>query len=172
MHPLEQALCSEQTCRDYCDIGGLPLYPKREMRARRAQWVSTYLAMSVSPSHPNHRMGGRSAGSMAPSPATTGRQCHHQAWPVLLRQLGPLPPTQSVPWGGAPKGQWHPCPLIQGRQRHRQAWPVLHCWLGSPPLHPSFWEREQAWQSIGLPPSFSVGNGASGFVAGLTSRLC
>ena len=35
VHPLEQALCSKQTCRNYCDIGGLPLYPESEMQARR-----------------------------------------------------------------------------------------------------------------------------------------
>ena len=67
-HPLEQALCSKQTCRNYCNIGGLPLYPEREMQAHCARWVYTYLAMSVSPSHPHHHTGG-SLGLMAPSPA-------------------------------------------------------------------------------------------------------
>ena len=83
-HPLEQALCSEQTCCDYCDIGGLPLYLEREMQARCAQWVCTYLAMSVSPSHPHHHTGG-SLGLMAPSPANQGGcQDHRQAWHKFL----------------------------------------------------------------------------------------
>ena len=107
-HPLEQALCSKQTCRNYCNIGGLPLYPEREMRVRCARWVCTYLAMSVSPSHPHHRMGGRSTGSMAPSPATTGA-----AMPSLSLAC-PSPPARSTPshpkrtMGGSSKGSMAP----------------------------------------------------------------
>ncbi len=134
-------------------------------------YAPTSRCLSLPPTH-TIKWGGDQQGPWHPCPLPQGRLCHHRAWPVILRQLGPLPPTQRVPWGGAPKGQWHPRPLIQGRHHHRQARPVFHRRLDSPPLHPSFWEREQAWQSIGLPPSFSVGNGASGFVAGLTSRLC
>jgi hypothetical protein len=32
------------------------------------------------------------------------RQCHCQAWLILQRQLGPIPPTHTKPWGGFPKG--------------------------------------------------------------------
>ena len=58
VHPHEKALFQQQTCDLYCNISGSPLYPDREMQARRARWVCTYLAMSVSPSHPHHHMGG------------------------------------------------------------------------------------------------------------------
>ncbi len=58
------------------------------------------------------------------------RHRHRQAWLILHRQLGPIPPTHTEPWGGFAKGRWHPRLLPQRRQRHRRARPVLSCRLG------------------------------------------
>jgi hypothetical protein len=119
--PHEKTLCNEDTAGP---LRSLRLPPRERIRAneqsgvRHPQWVCTYLAMSVSPSHPHHQMGGRSTGLMAPLPATTGAA---MPLPSLARHS---PPTRSTPshpkrtMGGAPKGRWHPRPLIQGRHRH------------------------------------------------------
>jgi hypothetical protein len=116
--PQEKTLCDE-------DTAGPPrssrLPPREKILAneqsgvRRTQWVCTYLVMSVSPSHPNHRMGGRSAGSMAPLPDTTGAA---MPLPSLARRS---PPAQFSP---SP-------PIILGEgaslAEHRAA-TVLQCW--------------------------------------------
>jgi hypothetical protein len=114
------------------------LLANAQSEVRRAQWVRTYLAMSISPSHPQHHTGG-SQGPMAPSPAA-----HWVSRPSSSMAQTPTPARLTK---NAPS-------------------------LRPIPLHHSQHEGEQAWQSIELPSSSSVGNGASGFVAGSTSRLC
>jgi len=109
--PRERTLCWEKNA-------GPPLSSRLSIRerllanaqseVRRAQWVCTYLAMSVSPSHPHYRMGGISAGLMAPSPATTGAAMPS---PSSAR---PSPPARSTPshpkrtMGGSSEGSMAP----------------------------------------------------------------
>ena len=112
---------------------------------RRAQWVRSYLAaMSTSPSHPHRHKGGRT-GPMAPTPVSYLHRCqaHRRARRDLLLRL-----------------------LVRRRLHlhNKRSLRLL-------PLQQFHEGGEQAWQSIEPPPSFSVGSGASGFVAGSTSRL-
>jgi len=99
------------------------------------------LQTSPPTSHPHHHTGG-SLGSMAPSPANLRVSRPSSSWHKLLRLL------------------------VRQRQR-------LHNTrnLRLPPLRQLYQGGEQAWQSIELPPSSSVGSGASGSAAGSTSRL-
>jgi hypothetical protein len=109
--PHEKTLCNKDTSGP---LRSLRLPPRERILAneqsgvRRAQWVCTYLPMSVSPSHPHHRMGGRSAGLMAPLPATTGAampspssaRCSPPAWST------PSHPKRTM--GGSSKGSMAP----------------------------------------------------------------
>ena len=120
------------------------LLANAQSEVRCAQWVCSYLTMSISPSHPQHHTGG-SQGPMAPSPAAHRVSRSSSS---MVQTPTPARLTKTVP---QLNNACSLCPL---------------------PLHHFQYKGEQAWQSIGLPPSFSVGNGKSGCVAGSTSRLC
>ena len=83
------------------------LLANAQSEVRRAQWVCTYLAMSVSPSHPQHHKGG-SQGPIAPSPAA-----HWVSRPSSSMAQTPTPAhlTKTAP-----------------QQRLQRAAIVLQCW--------------------------------------------
>jgi hypothetical protein len=126
-------------------------------------------------------------GRLRPCPLPQGHQGHHNAWPILSRQLDHLPPTHQQ-WGGAPprrhavpvlltKGSsvWHTtCPPLD-MLMHIHGWwmpsmlsplsssigindtPFVNTWYGKP--------------GVALQPHQSgAGNDASGLIAGLPSR--
>jgi hypothetical protein len=67
---------------------------------QRAQWVRDYLAMSASPSHPHHRMGG-TPGQMAPSPAihqvsSPSTSMAQSSLPACLTKTAPHQNMQSL----------------------------------------------------------------------------
>jgi hypothetical protein len=68
--PHKQTICNEENAGPPLSLR-LPirerLLANEQSEVRCAKWVCTYLAMSVSPSHPHHHMGG-GMGMMAPSP--------------------------------------------------------------------------------------------------------
>jgi len=109
--PQERTLCDEDTCgppRSSCLPHRERILANERSEVRRAQWICTYLAMSVSPSHPHHQMGGRSPGLMAPSPATTGAAMPS---PSLARRSPSARSTPSHPtrtMGGSSKGSMAP----------------------------------------------------------------
>ena len=58
--PHEQTICNEENAGPPLS-SRLPIRERllaNEQSVRRAQWVCTYLAMFISPSHPHHHMGG------------------------------------------------------------------------------------------------------------------
>ena len=109
-HPHETALFKQQTRDLYCNISGSPLYPEREMRARRARWVCTYLAMSVSPSHPHHHTGG-SPGPMAPSPADHSWRVKRLS-PGMVELMSLLVSSHPLQHRGGSTGPMAPSPAI------------------------------------------------------------
>ena len=109
-HPHETALFKQQTRDLYCNISGSPLYPEREMRARRARWVCTYLAMSVSPSHPHHLTGG-SPGPMAPSPADHSWRVKRLS-PGMVELMSLLVSSHPLQHRGGSTGLMAPSPAI------------------------------------------------------------
>ena len=129
-HPFEQALCSKQTCHDYCNIGGSLLYPEREIQARHARWVCPYLEMSVSPSHPHHHTGG-SLGPMAPSSANNRRVSRPSPSMAQIPMPTPARLTRTAPQQ-CPQSLSPPSPPLPTRggaslAEHRAA-TVLQCW--------------------------------------------
>jgi hypothetical protein len=109
-HPHETALFKQQTRDMYCNISGSPLYPDREMRAPRARWVCTYLAMSVSPSHPHHHTRG-SPGPMAPSPADHSWRVK-RLLPGMVKLMSLLVSSHPLQHRGGSTGLMAPSPAI------------------------------------------------------------
>jgi hypothetical protein len=109
-HPHETALFKQQTCDLYCNILGSPLYPDREMQARRARWVCTYLGMSVSPSHPHHHTEG-SPGPMAPSPADHSWRVKRLS-PGMVELMSLLVSSHPLQHRGGSTGLMAPSPAI------------------------------------------------------------
>ena len=109
-HPHETALFKQQTCDLYCNILGSPLYPDREMRARRARWVCTYLGMSVSPSHPHHHTEG-SPGPMAPSLADHSWRVKRLS-PGMVELMSLLVSSHPLQHRGGSTGLMAPSPAI------------------------------------------------------------
>ena len=99
-HPHEKALFKQQTCNLYCNISGSPLYPNREMQARRARWVCTYLAMSVSPSHPHHHTGGESG-----SDGTLTRRSFLEGEKTIAGHGGTYEPARLLPPSTTQRGE-------------------------------------------------------------------
>ena len=131
-HPHKKALFKQQTYDLYCNISGSPLYHDREMQARHARWVCTYLAMSVSPSHPHHHTEG-SQGPMAPSPAD-------HSWRVKrllpgMVELMSLLVSSSIPIFNAccpPHPTIGHCTVVCSDSLVRDGWTKLVPWLVFP----------------------------------------
>ena len=109
-HPYEKALFKQQTCDLYCNISDSPLYPDREMQARRARWVCTDLAMSVSPSHPHQHRGG-SPGPMAPSPTDHSWRVK-RLLPHMVELMSLLVSSHPLQHRGGSTGPMAPSPAI------------------------------------------------------------
>jgi hypothetical protein len=118
---------------------GPPLYSRRSIKerllanaqseVRRAQWVCTYLAMSVSPPHPHLHKGG-STGPMAPSPAVTPQVSSPS--PSKARPPKPAHLTKTASHHHMHLSSSSPSPAIPkgggaSLAEHRAA-TVLQCW--------------------------------------------
>jgi hypothetical protein len=88
--PHEQTICNEENAGPPLS-SPLPirerLLANEQSEVRRDQWVCTYLAMSVSPSHPHHHMGGARVRWHPHLPFLLRCQAHRRARCVLLHLL-------------------------------------------------------------------------------------